>query len=314
MNFPTIRPNGANYVRPRQDEAMGITPPGFCWWRAAERGACHQGRSENGNDCVARPGNIIDLSGSRGDLKGRLPFFEQAHPLIPHRDEHRITSQTFHQPTARFVEPFVIGNLNPCGLFRLLPVRGDRCDAPVEIEMISFRIHGDNLAQPPRRRNDFAQESLLDHALSIVFQDHRIHLRDRVLQVALHFVQEFAKTNGKPTVGVNPNALQALTACRWPGNVRELRNVIERAVILCSRPLIGLEELPSTVTRPSQPVAGEASPLGKVTIPVGATVEQAERDLIMKTLEATGQNKTRAAEILGISLKTLHNKLKKYRQ
>jgi DNA-binding NtrC family response regulator len=57
-----------------------------------------------------------------------------------------------------------------------------------------------------------------------------------------------------------------------------------------------------------------ASPLGEVTIPVGATVEQAERDLIMKTLEATGQNKTRAAEMLGISLKTLHNKLKKYRE
>jgi DNA-binding NtrC family response regulator len=51
-----------------------------------------------------------------------------------------------------------------------------------------------------------------------------------------------------------------------------------------------------------------------VTIPVGTTVEQAERDLILKTLEAMGQNKTRAAEILGISLKTLHNKLKKYRQ
>jgi DNA-binding NtrC family response regulator len=129
-----------------------------------------------------------------------------------------------------------------------------------------------------------------------------------------HFIREFAKANGKSTVGVDQNALQALTAYHWPGNVRELRNAIERAVILCSRPLVGMEELPTSVTQPSQPVVATASPHGEVTIPVGTTVEQAERDLIMKTLEATGQNKTRAAEILGISLKTLHNKLKKYRK
>jgi DNA-binding NtrC family response regulator len=142
-------------------------------------------------------------------------------------------------------------------------------------------------------------------------------LRERADDIPLlvdHFVQEFAKANGKSTAGVNPNALQALAAYSWPGNVRELRNAIERAVILCSRPLIGLDDLPSTVTHPSRPVAGVASPYGEVTIPVGTTVEQAECDLILKTLEAMGQNKTRAAEILGISLKTLHNKLKKYRQ
>jgi DNA-binding NtrC family response regulator len=142
-------------------------------------------------------------------------------------------------------------------------------------------------------------------------------LRERTDDIPLlvdHFVREFAKANGKSTAGVTPDALQALAAYHWPGNVRELRNAVERAVILCSRPLIGPEELPASVTHPSQPVAAAASPYGEVIIPVGTTVEQAERDLIMKTLEATGQNKTRAAEILGISLKTLHNKLKKYRQ
>ena len=66
--------------------------------------------------------------------------------------------------------------------------------------------------------------------------------------------------------------------------------------------------------QPSRSPAERRSGLGEVSIPVGTTVEQAEHDLIMKTLEATGQNKTRAAEILGISLKTLHNKLKKYRE
>jgi DNA-binding NtrC family response regulator len=138
--------------------------------------------------------------------------------------------------------------------------------------------------------------------------------RDDIPLLVDHFVREFAKENGKSTVGVTPDALQALSAYHWPGNVRELRNVIERAVILCPRPLIGLEELPPTVTHPSQPVAGTASGLGELSIPIGTTVEQAERDLIMRTLESTGHNKTRAAEILGISLKTLHNKLKKYRK
>jgi DNA-binding NtrC family response regulator len=137
---------------------------------------------------------------------------------------------------------------------------------------------------------------------------------DDIPLLADHFIREFAKANGKSTAGVSPSALQALMAYQWPGNVRELRNVVERAVILCSRPLIGLEELPNTVTHPSQPITGTTSPFGEVTIPVGTTVEQAERGLIFKTLEATSQNKTRAAEILGISLKTLHNKLKKYRK
>jgi DNA-binding NtrC family response regulator len=142
-------------------------------------------------------------------------------------------------------------------------------------------------------------------------------LRERKDDIPLlveHFTGEFAKANGKSVTGVSANALQALAAYHWPGNVRELRNVIERAVILCSRPLIGPEELPSSVTRPAQPTSRSTSRFGEVTIPVGTTVEQAERDLIMKTLDATGQNKTRAAEILGISLKTLHNKLKKYRE
>jgi DNA-binding NtrC family response regulator len=95
--------------------------------------------------------------------------------------------------------------------------------------------------------------------------------------------------------------------------VRELRNVIERAVIVTSAELIGLDELPSFVTQGRTVGAALSGTSDELALPVGITVEQAERHLILKTLETTGQNKTRAAEILGISLKTLHNKLKKYR-
>jgi len=96
----------------------------------------------------------------------------------------------------------------------------------------------------------------------------------------------------------------------WPGNVRELRNTLERAVIVCDGAVIETRHLPpgfgqTTVrTSPEDPDA--------VRLGVGTTVEEAERLLILKTLAATSNNKTRAAEILGISLKTLHNKLKEY--
>jgi DNA-binding NtrC family response regulator len=97
----------------------------------------------------------------------------------------------------------------------------------------------------------------------------------------------------------------------WPGNVRELRNVIERAVIVAGQGQIERRHLPASVegvhTPPPQEGNGDC-----VVFRVGTTVEEAERGLILRTLEHTNNNKTRAAEILGISLKTLHNKLKEY--
>jgi DNA-binding NtrC family response regulator len=94
----------------------------------------------------------------------------------------------------------------------------------------------------------------------------------------------------------------------WPGNVRELRNVIERATILSSGPLIEAKHLPPSLAEEPPP---QHQP--QVALAPGITVEEAERRLILMTLEHTRDNKTRAAEILGISLKTLHNKLNKLR-
>jgi DNA-binding NtrC family response regulator len=93
----------------------------------------------------------------------------------------------------------------------------------------------------------------------------------------------------------------------WPGNVRELRNVIERATILAKGEFIEAKHLP-----PALLDAGRMEPTQRtVALAPGTTVEEAERQLIVLTLEHTRDNKTRAAEILGISLKTLHNKLNK---
>ena len=138
-------------------------------------------------------------------------------------------------------------------------------------------------------------------------------LRDRIADVPTlveAFVHEFNTRNGKALKGMDDEAALALKAYLWPGNVRELRNVVERAVIVAKGDLFRREDLPPSVLEPGNDLASK----NVEQLPVGTTVEQAEKNLILKTLESTGQNKTRAAEILGISLKTLHNKLKKYRK
>src|SRR5437588_8932453 len=116
--------------------------------------------------------------------------------------------------------------------------------------------------------------------------------------------------HGRKVAGVSEAVLNALRNYSWPGNVRELRNTLERAVIVCEGPVIETKHLPPgfghAPTRPSHDDADS------IRVGVGTTVGQAEKLLILKTLESTNNNKTRAAEILGISLKTLHNKLKEY--
>jgi DNA-binding NtrC family response regulator len=123
------------------------------------------------------------------------------------------------------------------------------------------------------------------------------------------FVTEFNQRNQKSVLGVDHQTMRILEQHAWPGNVRELRNVIERATILASGPFIEPRYLPPGLV--SEPSAPPQSP--QVALGPGTTVEEAERRLIMMTLAHTNDNKTRAAEILGISLKTLHNKLNKLR-
>ena len=122
------------------------------------------------------------------------------------------------------------------------------------------------------------------------------------------FLTEFNRTNAKSIRGVDQEAMYILERYPWPGNIRELRNVIERATILAESEFIEPRHLPPTLIS-----RGEAS-LPTLTIGPGTTVDEAERRLILLTLDHTRNNKTRAAEILGISLKTLHNKLNRMKE
>ena len=123
---------------------------------------------------------------------------------------------------------------------------------------------------------------------------------------------EMNQKHSRRVSGVGQSILDRMMAYDWPGNARELRNTIERAVILCpdGAPL-DAAHLPSTFGK-AQTQAVPVLDANIVAVRVGTTVDEAERMLIVRTLESTGQNKTRAAEILGVSLKTLHNKLKEY--
>jgi transcriptional regulator with PAS, ATPase and Fis domain len=124
------------------------------------------------------------------------------------------------------------------------------------------------------------------------------------------FIDEFNARDNRDVKTVSPAAMKLLDSYEWPGNVRELRNVIERATILAKGDVIEPAHLPVLGAAP--PAA--ATPIHGVTIAPGMTVDEAEQKLIMATLDSAGGNKTRAAEMLGISLKTLHNKLNRFKE
>ena len=133
--------------------------------------------------------------------------------------------------------------------------------------------------------------------------------KDDLPALVEHLLRDINQKHGRQVPGVNAEVMDLFKTYHWPGNVREVRNVLERAAIACDRGLIAKQHLPSDFGRSVATGTGELSAL---RFPIGTTVDAAERELILQTLAATNQNKTRAAELLGISLKTLHNKLKEY--
>src|SRR6478672_2692032 len=137
-------------------------------------------------------------------------------------------------------------------------------------------------------------------------REHKEDLADLVQAL----LSEMCQKHGRKVAVVSEAVLNLFHNYSWPGNVREMRNTLERAIIVCDGAVAETKHLPPGFGQSSLRVAAEDS--DTVRVGVGTTVEEAERLLILKTLEATNNNKTRAAEILAISLKTLHNKLKEY--
>ncbi len=127
--------------------------------------------------------------------------------------------------------------------------------------------------------------------------------------LAQHLVTQLAEKHNRPARFLSSGAIAALQYHAWPGNVRELRNVIERAVVICSGEQIERHHFAPYPIEQRERLRSEDT----ITLPVGTPLEETERQMIMRTLQKTKNNKTRAAVLLGISLKTLHNKLNLYR-
>lgn len=134
-------------------------------------------------------------------------------------------------------------------------------------------------------------------------------LRERNEDISLliqSFIEEFNVKNDRSIKGISKDALRTLKNYSFPGNVRELKNVIERAVIVSTNDVIEPEDLPESLTSKAQKAPS-------VSFNLGITLEEVEKQLLFHTINYVDGNKTKAAKMLDISLKTLHNKLNRYK-
>jgi two-component system response regulator HydG len=130
-------------------------------------------------------------------------------------------------------------------------------------------------------------------------------LRDRREDIPLlvdHFLDLYCRKNGKPRLEVSREAMEKLQDYSWPGNVRELENVIERAVVLSRGPVLTLADLPASVTQAERRTT-------ELSFPIGTPLEEIERRVIKATLDHTRGDKQLAAQLLGISARTIYRKL-----
>jgi len=129
--------------------------------------------------------------------------------------------------------------------------------------------------------------------------------RDDIPLLVQHFIDRFSREGGKKLAGLTQQAMKVLSEYGWPGNIRELRNTLERAVILCGSDAINVEHLPAEMALGG----GESAYL---KLPFGLPLREVEKEYILSSLGRMQNNKARTAQALGISEKTLYNKLYRY--
>jgi DNA-binding NtrC family response regulator len=130
-------------------------------------------------------------------------------------------------------------------------------------------------------------------------------LRERagdVMLLAEHFLSQYAGLHGSPVRGISPEARELIEGYHWPGNVRELENAIQRAVILCQEQELRPRHLSLEGSQTCEPLSM-----------VGRPFADMEREFILETLRQVGDNRTKAAKVLGLSVRTIRNKLREYR-
>jgi two-component system response regulator AtoC len=172
--------------------------------------------------------------------------------------------------------------------------------------MRSLRVNVRMIATSNRSMTDAIESKIFREDLYYRLNVVPIHLPplreriDDIYPLAEHFLKKFCRENHKPLKTLTPKAIQKLQAYHWPGNVRELANIVERTVVLDFDPIIDEEHL-------------YLDPLGKPVLhKTGMTLHAMEKQLILATLENQGNNRTKTSAMLGISVRTLRNKLHEY--
>jgi transcriptional regulator with PAS, ATPase and Fis domain len=185
---------------------------------------------------------------------------------------------------------------------------GSKVESPVDVRVLAAtNKNPDDAVADGHLRGDLFYRL---NVFNIHMPPLRAHKED-IPAIVDSMLRDMNQKHDRQVVGINEEMLARLMAYDWPGNVRELRNTVERAVILCGEGYLDARHLPPGFgTKPVKPSFDQDT--NAIQVEVGTTVDEAERRLILKTLESTNNNKTKAADILGISLKTLHNKLKEY--
>jgi two-component system, response regulator FlrC len=263
-------------------------------------------------NCAAIPENLLEselFGHEKGAFTGavarRIGKFEEAHGGTLLLDEISEMDVRLQAKLLRAIQERVIDRV------------GGARPVPVDIRILATSNR--NLAEEVKRGS--FREDLL-YRLNVV--NLKIPaLRDRpqdVLELAEHFARRYAQANGLPVRALSTEVKKSLMAARWPGNVRELENAMHRAVLLASGPEIGPEALKTPdggsmdSLAISQGLAAQAAATAEALSRsfIGRTVADVERDLILQTLDHCLGNRTHASNILGISIRTLRNKLNQY--
>jgi two-component system response regulator PilR (NtrC family) len=148
------------------------------------------------------------------------------------------------------------------------------------------------------------------HVINIVLPPLR-HRKEDIPLLMQHFLEKYSEENNKPDIEITPAALDVLTDYDWPGNVRELENVIERAVVLSTRPRIDVDLIPEHI-RSAPPFHIPKFAVPPEGISFKDVITNVEKRLIESTLEAAGGVQKRAAELLKIKPTTLNEMIKRH--
>ena len=181
---------------------------------------------------------------------------------------------------------------------------GSKSEISVNVRVLAAtnKVPEEAVAKGQLRRDLFFRLNVVNIAMPPL----REHLED-LPEVVEALLQDLNRKHSRSVSGVDDDVLELFRRYSWPGNVRELRNTLERAVVVCQDEMLRKKDLSPGFGAPPRPDVDDG-----LRLRPGMPVAEAERRLIYETLAFTQNNKTRAAEMLGISLKTLHNKLKEY--